>query len=386
MRNGRTVPAAASDGDEAALAVDVRKRTGALELAVDFAAPGHGLTVLFGPSGAGKTTVVNTIAGTLRPDAGTIRLGGTVLFDGARGVDLPLRRRRIGYVFQDGRLFPHMSVRGNLLYGWRRAPARGGRDEIARLIEVLGIGPLLARRPASLSGGEKQRVALGRALLARPRLLLLDEPLAALDGPRKAEILPYLERLRDEAGIPIVYITHAIEEVVRLADLMVLMDRGRVVAAGTVVDLMARLDLFPLTGRYEAGAVVETRVAEHDHANGLSRLIFRGGELIVPRIALPVGSDVRVRIRSRDVMLALVPPQMTSAHNILRATVTAIRREESAFAEIQVGIGPTRLIARITRHSADRMGLAPGREVYVILKSISVDRRSLGYAMEAGEL
>lgn len=368
------------------LVVQVRKRAGLLALDVDFQAPAQGLTVLFGPSGAGKTTIVNAIAGTLRPDSGLIRLQDTVLFDSVRGIDLPLRRRRIGYVFQDGRLFPHMSVRGNLLYGWRRSPQRPPRAEISRVIEILGIGPLLRRRPQSLSGGEKQRVALGRALLAGPRLLLMDEPLAALDAARKAEILPYLEGIRDGAGVPIVYVTHSIEEVVRLADLMVLIDRGRMVAAGTVVDLMARLDLFPLTGRYEAGAVVETRVAEHDHANGLSRLIFRGGELIVPSIRLPIGSEVRVRIRSRDVMLALIPPQMTSAHNILKGTVTDIRREEATYAEVQVGIGPTKLIARITRHSTDRMALERGSEVYAILKSISIDRRSLGYAVEPADV
>jgi molybdate transport system ATP-binding protein len=368
------------------LAVRMRSRRGALSLDVDFTAPGRGLTALFGPSGSGKSTIINAIAGMIRPDFGRICLGDDVLFDSERGIDMPIRRRRIGYVFQDGRLFPHMTVRSNLLYGWRRAADRADWMEVDRLIEVLGIRPLLNRRPLALSGGEKQRVALGRALLTQPRLLLMDEPLAALDGQRKAEILPYIERLRDDVGVPLVYVTHAAEEVVRLADLMVLIDQGKMVATGTVIDLMARIDLFPLTGRYEAGAVVDTVVEEHDHANQLSRLIFRGGELIVPRVMLPIGSPLRVRIRSRDVMLALVPPLRTSAHNILKGSVTGVRRDEGPYAEVQMGVGPTKITARITRHSVDRMELEPGRQVYAILKSVSIDRRSLGYSMKPSDI
>jgi len=358
------------------LEVCVRHDFGGFALDVDFAAP-SGAVALFGPSGSGKTTTVNAVAGLLTPQDGRIAANGDVLLDSAAGRDVPVHRRRIGYVFQDARLFPHMAVRDNLLFGWRRAGRPGTAADIERTVEILGIGELLDRRPAALSGGERQRVSLGRTLLARPRLLLLDEPLAGLDGPRRAEILPYLERLRDEGAVPMIYVTHTLDEAIRMADHMVILDRGRVAASGPVVDLMARLDLYPYTGRYEAGAVIDARVAGHDPADSLTRLDFPGGALVVPELDQPVGSGVRVRVRSRDVMLSKSPLAEVSALNVLSGEVAGVRREEGAFAEVQVAVGPTMLLARITRRSADALGLAPGVPIHAVIKSVAVDRRSL---------
>ena len=234
------------------LAVDIAHRLGRFDLRATFAAEGN-LTALFGRSGAGKTTLVNLIAGLSRPERGRIAIGDVTLVDTAGGIFVPKHRRRVGYVFQEGRLFPHLTVRRNLLYGHWFTPRAERYQRFDRVVELLGIAPLLERRPHSLSGGEKQRVAIGRALLASPRLLLMDEPLAALDEARKAEILPYIERLRDEAKVPIVYVSHSIAEVTRLANTVVVLSEGRVAAAGPAGEVMGRLDLFPLTGRAEIG-------------------------------------------------------------------------------------------------------------------------------------
>ena len=237
------------------IAVDVTRRAGAFTLAADFTSEGR-VTALFGRSGAGKTTLVNLVAGLIRPDAGRIAIDGETLVDTERGIDLPAHRRRIGYVFQESRLFPHLSVRSNLLYGRRLTPRAHRWGSLAATVDLLGIGHLLSRRPAGLSGGERQRVALGRALLASPRLLLLDEPLAALDEARKADLLPYIERLRDEMRLPILYVSHSIDEVARIADTMVVLADGKAVASGTVADILARTDLRPFTGQAEASAVI----------------------------------------------------------------------------------------------------------------------------------
>ena len=227
------------------LDVALRKRLGSFVLDAAFAAPTDGVTALFGSSGAGKSTIVHAIAGLTRPDSGHIRVGDRTLYDAAAGIEQPPRRRRIGYVFQEARLFPHMRVRDNLMYGYRRAPKGDRRIELDAVVELLGIEALLARRPLTLSGGERQRVALGRALLAQPRLLLMDEPMAALDVGRKAEILPYIERLRDELRLPIVYVSHSVEEVARLADTVVVLEQGKVAAAGAIADVMARTRSVP---------------------------------------------------------------------------------------------------------------------------------------------
>lgn len=361
------------------LSVAVTHRLGDFTLDAAFDSAG-GLTALFGRSGAGKTTLINAIAGLIRPDRGRIVLDGEVLTDTAQGVFVPARRRRIGYVFQEGRLFPHLSVRHNLLYGRRFAPKGGPAGEVAgevdHVIELLGVGALLARRPANLSGGEKQRVAIGRALLARPRLLVMDEPLASLDEARKTEILPYIERLRDEAGVPIVYVSHQIAEVTRLATTMVVLSQGRVAAVGPTAAIMGRIDLFPLTGRAEAGAILATRVAGHDTAFGLTVLRAAAGELRVPHLDLPVGAALRVRIRARDVMIALHPPDALSALNVLPGTVVEIRQTAGPIVDMRLDCAGEPLVARLTRRSVETLGLEPGRRVYAVIKSIAFDHHA----------
>ncbi len=361
--------------------IDVEKRLGAFLLDARFAAPATGITALFGRSGAGKTTLVNLLAGLVRPDRGRIAVGGEVLFSAEEGIDVPPERRRLGYVFQEGRLFPHYSVHGNLTYGRRRG-TRGGAIGFDAVVALLGLGALLDRRPGDLSGGEKQRVAIGRALLAEPRLLLMDEPLASLDAPRKAEILPFIEKLRDELHLPVIYVSHAMEEIVRLADTLVLMSEGRIAAVGPVEELTSRLDLRPLTGRYEAGAVIRATVAGHDVTYGLSELAFPGGRLRVAHVALPLGTPVRARIRARDVALATTRPIGISFRNIFAARVTEVAPERAPIVDVRLDIGtpaqPVALWARVTARAAHELGLTPGREVFALVKTVALDRASYG--------
>jgi molybdate transport system ATP-binding protein len=331
------------------------------------------VTALFGPSGAGKSTVLAAIAGLFRPQIGRIVIAGETLFDSERAIFLPARERRVGIVFQDTRLFPHMSVRANLLYGWRRTGTQAPVQTIDAVIALLGLEMLLARQPRTLSGGERARVALGRALLMSPRALLLDEPLTALDAPRKAEILPYLERLVEETKIPMLYVSHALDEVTQLAGRMVVLNEGRVVAQGSLFDVTARLDLF--TGKHLLpGAVLEAEIAGHDAAHGLSELVFDGEILVVPRIVRPIGDKVRIRIDADDVMLALTRPVGVSANNILPASIAAIR-EDGPNADVQLRLRGALLIARITRRSLERLGLKPGASVFVLIKSVTVGGR-----------
>jgi molybdate transport system ATP-binding protein len=357
------------------LSVAVSHRFGHFVLDAAFDS-GRGLTALFGRSGAGKTSLVNAIAGLLRPERGCIVIDGEVLADTERGIFVPARRRRIGYVFQDGRLFPHLTVRQNLLYGRWFTGRGGGHADLDDVVELLGVGALLGRRPANLSGGEKQRVAIGRALLAQPRLLVMDEPLAALDEGRKAEILPYIERLRDLAGVPIVYVSHQVPEVARLATTMILMSDGKVVATGTPAQLMGRIDLFPLTGRAEAGALIATTVAAHDAVFGLTTLRAAAGELRVPHLDLPVGAALRVRIRARDVMIALHPPEGLSALNVLPGIVGEIGSGDGPIVELRLDCAGEPLVARLTRRSVGTLGLTPGRPVYAVIKSIAFDHHA----------
>jgi molybdate transport system ATP-binding protein len=360
------------------LEVDIRKRLGDLDLEYRFACETEGIVALFGRSGAGKTSLIRMLSGLLRPDAGRIAVAGRTLFDDADATDVPPERRRLGYVFQEDRLFPHLSVHGNLTYGFKRAPRHERRIGLDEVVALLGIEGVLARRPGDLSGGEKQRVALGRALLANPRLLLMDEPLANLDQPRKDEVLPFIERLRDELAIPIVYVSHAMEEIVRLADTMVLISDGRAVAVGPVEELTSRLDLRPLTGRHEAGSVLEVKVRGHDKVFGLSRLAFPGGELIVPHVTLPLGTPLRVRVRARDVALALTPPRDTSIQNIIAARVTDLARDQGPQVDVLLDAGGAPLWARVTTRSCETLRLEPGLQVYALIKAIAVDRHSLG--------
>jgi molybdate transport system ATP-binding protein len=344
-------------------------------LDVGFVAPAQGITALFGPSGCGKSTILAAIAGLLRPDAGRVALQGAVLLDTAAGIALPPERRRCAVVFQDARLFPHLSVETNLRYGLRRAPREAPGPSFEEVVALLGLGGLLARRPQGLSGGERQRVALGRALLARPRLLLMDEPLAALDAARRAEVLPFIARLRQVARIPILYVTHALEEVDALADELVLLEGGRVRAAGPVEALTARADL-PLALRRDAGVLLACTVAG-PAAGGLTRLDFAGGSLLTTQRAGPPGARLRVRVRARDVAVAVVEPRGLSTRNILPATLVALQEIEGAeevFARL--AIGPGTILARITAESVRELGLVPGMAVWALLKAVTFDHRA----------
>jgi len=360
------------------LRIDVQRRLGSLDLGASFETQAR-VTALFGRSGAGKTSVVNMIAGLLRPDRGHIEVDGQVLFDSAGGVDVPAERRRVGYVFQEGRLFPHLTVRRNLLYGHALVPAAERYAELAHIAQLLGLEDLLERRPGDLSGGEKQRVAIGRALLSNPRVLLFDEPLASLDVHRREEILRYIELLRDEVRVPVVYVSHAVEEVVRLADTVVLMAGGKVVAAGDVEEVMGRPDLRPAGGVFEGGAVIDARVAAQDMQYDLATLAFDGGILTVTNLDALVGEPVRVRVRARDVSIALDPPQRISIQNVLRGKVAAIGEERDGIVDVSVSVGAVILRSRVTRRAAEQLALAPGVEVYALVKAVSLDRHS-GYA------
>jgi len=351
--------------------VSVRHGFGAFALDAAFRIARPGITALFGPSGAGKTTLVNAIAGIFRPREGRIVSDERVLLDTAEGIFVPPRSRRMGYVFQDTRLFPHMSVENNLRFGWRRAAMKASAGEFAHVLDLLGLESLLTRRPAKLSGGEKSRVALGRALLASPQLLLLDEPLAALDAARKSEILPWLERLRDEAKLPMIYVTHSLDEVTRLADDLILLKDGRVAAQGGVFDLLPDLEFAGSAGVSPVGAVFAAMV-KGPRADGLTALAFDGGELAVGRLAQPAGARLRVRLRAEDIMLALEEPRTISANNVLPATVTGVQRHDSS-ADVQLRCGGVKLVSRITGASQARLGIVPGMTLFAIVKSVTVD-------------
>ena len=355
------------------LEVAARHSFGAFGLDIAFTAPTPGVTVLFGASGSGKSTVLSIVAGLLRPQSGLVALDGVALLDTAARTDVPAEQRRCGVVFQDAKLLPHLSVEANLRYGARRAPKGATGPEFAEVVGLLGIASLLRRRPRALSGGERQRVALGRALLSRPRLLLMDEPLAALDGPRKAEILPFLERMRDISGLPILYVTHALDEVDRLADTLVLMEAGRALAAGPLAALTARTDLPTLSGRRDAGAVLSCVVEAHDAARGLTWLGFAGGGLQVPLRPEPVGARLRLRLRARDVSVATESPRGISSHNILPGTIAAIAPAGPHEAFVTLQVGPTPLLARLTRDAVAVLGLAPGLPVFAMVKSTAFD-------------
>ncbi|MFZ1106901.1 MAG: molybdenum ABC transporter ATP-binding protein [Rhodomicrobium sp.] len=358
--------------------VGVTQRLGSFTLDAEFAADSR-LIALFGPSGSGKTSLINVIAGLTRPERGRVVIDGAALIDTARGVFLPAHKRRLGMVFQEGRLFPHLSVKQNLSYGAWFAGVKDGGANLARVASLLGIEHLLGRYPNRLSGGEKQRVAIGRALLASPKLLLMDEPLASLDEPRKQEIMPYLERLRDEARIPIVYVSHSVAEVARLSDTLVVLQGGRVRAAGPTLELMQRLDLLPAADG-EAGAAIEAAVQSHDDEYGLTTLASRAGRWRVPRLEAAPGKVIRMHIKARDVMIALKRPEEMSALNVIEAAVAEIGPMDGASVEIRLDCSGEALVARLTRYSAERLSLRAGAPVFAIIKSVSFDRASLGAA------
>jgi molybdate transport system ATP-binding protein len=365
------------------LSVDVRHRLGAFELDAAFATGGR-LVALFGPSGSGKTTLVNLIGGLMRPGEGRIVVGDSTLVDTAAGIFVPRHKRRIGYVFQDARLFPHMTVSQNLRYGRWFAPSGERYADFGQVVELLGIGQLLERRPNLLSGGEKQRVAIGRALLASPKLVLMDEPLASLDEARKAEIMPYIERLRDETKIPIVYVSHSVAEVARLATDIVVLAGGKVAASGSTSEILQRLDLLPEEERGEGGAVLDMQVAGHDEAFAMSVLKSAAGEIRVAGFDAPVGATVRVRIRARDVMIATERPRGLSALNILRGKIVGIDSGDGAPADVILDCGGQTIAARITRQSSSMLGLMPGQDVFAVIKTVSFDRASTTRSMGGG--
>ncbi len=354
------------------LSVDIQHRLGAFSLDAAFETSGR-LTALFGPSGSGKTSLVNLIGGLLRPDSGKIVADGRVLVDTASGVFVPRHKRRIGYVFQDARLFPHMTVGQNLRYGRFFAPVSERYGDMGGVVELLGIGHLLDRKPGSLSGGEKQRVAIGRALLASPRLILMDEPLASLDEQRKAEIMPYIERLRDETKIPIVYVSHSVAEVARLATDMVVLDNGRVAASGMTSEILQRLDLLPEEERGEGGAVLHMQVARRDDTFGMITLVSPAGEIHVAGLEAMLGSTIRVRIRARDVIVATEQPRGLSALNILPGKITGIISGNGHFADVAIDCNGETVTARITRQSTETLGLKPGKPVFAVVKSVTFD-------------
>lgn len=346
-----------------------------LDVALDL--PARGITALFGPSGCGKTTVLRALAG-LERARGAVQVAGQVWQDDARGVFMPPHQRPIGYVIQEAALFPHLTVQRNLVYGLHRIAPAQRQIEVAHAVSLLGIGPLLARAPATLSGGERQRVAIARALLTSPRLLLMDEPLAALDAGRKAEILPYLERLHAELAMPIVYVTHAMDEVARLADHLVVMAAGAVQAEGPLHALLARTDL-PLSQADDAGVVIEAMVAEHDAPYQLSRLrLPDGASLWIGRVPQPVGTAVRARVLARDVSVVREPPAASSILNVLPVTLQALQ-QDGATTTLGLATGhgagtPTRLLARITRRSCDALALQPGDRLYAQIKGAALMR------------
>ncbi len=349
------------------LNVALQVARGRFALDARFASPTPGVTALFGRSGCGKTTLVNALAGLL-PTRGSIELDGETWLDSARGIGVPAERRRIGYVFQDARLFPHYTVRGNLLYG---APQGGDVRRFDDVVELLGLAGLLARRPGSLSGGERQRVALGRALLSGPRLLLLDEPLASLDVSRREEVLPYLERLRDAFAIPMVFVSHQFDEVLRLATHLVVLDEGRVVAAGSIGAVSLEPALRAIVGVDAVGAVVDGTVETVSPDQGLSTvLIGADSRLFVSSLALVPRQKVRLQLLARDLILAVEEPRGLSVRNQLRGQVVSITQDGGACL-IAVDIGGATLLARISAAATRELALAPGRPVWALVKAVS---------------
>ena len=349
---------------------DVRYPRFALQANLDL--PGRGVTVLFGHSGCGKTTLLRAIAGLERHRGGYLAVNGEVWQDDAKRIFMPAYRRALGYVFQEASLFPHLSVKRNLEYGWRRVDAAIRHVDMAQAIALLEIGPLLDRHPTHLSGGERQRVAIARALITAPKLLLLDEPLAALDLKRKQEILPYLERLHNELAIPVIYVTHSPDEMARLADHVVLLDTGKVTASGSLFDTMARLDL-PTAFTDDAGVVVEGTVATIDTEYQLMRLEFAGGSIQAAHHAQLPGQRLRFRILARDVSLALAPQQNTSILNqLFTKVIDEAPANTPAHVLIRLDAGGTPLLARITRRSRDELGITSGKTVWAQIKAVAV--------------
>lgn len=336
-----------------------------------------GITGLFGHSGCGKTTLLRTLSGLEGGAIGLLRVGSHTWLDSANGICMPAHQRGVGYVFQDVRLFPHLSVVGNLRFAERRAPRSRTAPAFEEVVEAFHLAPLLGRRTTALSGGESQRVAIARTLLTRPSLLLFDEPLAALDIRRKAEILPYIQSIPERFGISAIYVSHALDEMAALAERMVVLSAGRIVAHGSVAQVLERLDLGPVTGRFEAGVVLRAQVMSHDDEFMLTTLQHGTQSLEVPRIQSESGSWVRVRIRARDVTLALARPDKVSVRNMLSGTISELIEEPAtAYAEALIDVGGAQIRARLTRRSVSDLALTPGTPVVAMVKSVALDRPS----------
>ncbi|MFZ1098493.1 MAG: molybdenum ABC transporter ATP-binding protein [Steroidobacteraceae bacterium] len=355
------------------LSVSATRRLGSFTLAAAFTAPTPGVTALFGRSGSGKTTLVNIIAGLLAPEEGEVQLGDTVLTDTRRQLAVPAQRRHIGYVFQDARLFPHLTVAGNLRYGLRRAARRPQFIGFEEVVALLGLGALLERRPHSLSGGERQRVALGRALLSQPRLLLLDEPLAALDAARREEVLPYLVALRDRLSVPMVYVSHQFEEVLQLATWIVLLESGNVLAHGPVDEISLRPELRRIVGPELVGSVLEGLVTRVDAGGGTVDLVIGTGTgtLKVSVREVPVGARVRLQLLARDIILATQPVQGLSVRNALAGTVRDIALDQDESVLVRIDVGGAMVVARITQAARQALRLEPGDAVWALVKAVS---------------
>ena len=368
------------------VSVNIRKTLGALTIDAWFESAG-GVTALFGKSGAGKTSIVQMLAGLMTPDNGQISIDGTPVYDSATGLNLAPERRQVGYVFQDARLFPHMNVRRNLEYGKRRSQSRspgqsrnrqststGAGAKFDDVVDVLAIGPLLDRQPHLLSGGEKQRVALGRALLSAPRLLLMDEPLAALDAERKWEVLPFIDRIQRDFGTPVVYVSHSIEEILLIADTLVLIANGGVSAAGPVEDVLNRPDLLRAAGDGNAGSVISVQATHLDPAYGIATLAFTGGEFRVTAADLTIGERLRIRVRARDVSLATQRPENVSVLNVFEGTVSNVSTTHGPQVDVSVDVGGAIIWSQITRKSFDDLALQPGSKVFAMVKAVAIDR------------
>ena len=353
------------------LKVSVIGRNGKFAVEANFSA-GWGVTALFGHSGAGKTTLLKMIAGTLRPESGRIAVGDFVLFDADQGINLPPEKRRIGYVFQDARLFPHMSVKRNLTYA-RWAGSRETTRSLDEVVELLGIDQLLDRSPSTLSGGERQRVAIGRALLSDPALLLLDEPLSSLDHARRQEILPFIERLRDESHVPIVYVSHEIDEVARLADEIVLLSAGKAQASGPAADIFPLID----PEGESSGVLLEGTVASYNSTYELAEIDLNGAIFQLGDAGLRENMHVRLRVRARDVSIARSIPDAISIRNILPVTIRKIAVAEGPNALLELDFQGRQLGARLTRRSVDDLNLQEGEQVFALVKAVSVDRAAI---------
>jgi molybdate transport system ATP-binding protein len=353
----------------AVLEIRCRLARGDFTLDADLRLPATGITAIFGASGSGKTTLLRCVAGLERAASARVAIAGETWQDSAAGLFVPTHRRPLGYVFQEASLFDHLDVRGNLAFAQKRA---GGSASLQPLLDLLGIADLLDRRPHQLSGGERQRVAIARALTTQPRILLLDEPLAAVDLSRRREILPWLERLHEELRIPMLYVTHSGDEVARLADHLVLLEAGRVRAAGPLREMLARVDLPAVPGE-EPGALLEATVAERDERWHLARVAFDGGALWLPDAGLAIGHAVRVRVLARDISLALQPPAATSIQNVLPCQVLAIAPgAHPSQAVVQLACGGSVLLARVTARAVDALELRPGSGAWAQVKSAAL--------------